>query len=116
MTCQKQELSKAEEQPTQENNIALKAATAKHKQTIIQETKKSWHEKTENLNLDKDGSKLWRLTKVLNDEPNRSAPITLKNDQELLTGKKAADYLMNQYADTSNLEIPPWKVKRSKRS
>ena len=105
---------KVEEEPTQSNNIALKAATAKHRQTLIQETRKSWHEKTENLNLDKDGSKLWKLAKILNDETNRSSPITLQKDQQLLSGKKAADHLMDQYAETSTLQIPPGREKEVK--
>ena len=108
--------NKVEEEPTEENNIALKAATAKHKQTLIQETRKSWHVKTENLNLDKDDSKLWRLTKILSDETNRSTRITLQKNHDLLSGKKAADHLMNQYAETSNLQIPPEKNKRSQRN
>ena len=50
-----------EEDPTVENNIALKAATAKLRQIYTQEARQSWKEKAEELNLDKEGNKLWSL-------------------------------------------------------
>ena len=53
---------------TEENNITLKAAIAQHRKTFIQEARRSWQEKTEQLNLDKDGNKLRRLTQAMNDE------------------------------------------------
>ena len=35
--------------------------------------KKQWYQKTASINLEKDSSKLWNLTKVLNEEvPSRS--------------------------------------------
>ena len=105
---------KAEEEPTQENSIALKAINAKHRQTLTQEMRRSWHEKTENLNFEKDGSKLWKLAKHLNDEKSQSSPITLQEGQELLRGKKAADCFINQYAETSNLSVPAERQKEVK--
>ena len=52
----------AEEEPSVENNIVennivLKEATAKYRLAA----RKSWQEKTESLNLDKEGNKLWKL-------------------------------------------------------
>ena len=55
--------------------------------------------KTEQLNLDKDGSKLKRLTTAIDDDSRRSSHNTLQQNEELLTGKKAAD-LISQYAET----------------
>ena len=97
---------KVQEDPTVLNNIELKAAAAKHKQVFNQEARRSWHEKTEQLNLDKDGNKLWKLAQAINDENSKSSPITLVHNQELLTGKKAANHFINQYAETSHLQVP----------
>ena len=47
----------------------------------------------------KDGKKLWRLTKQLNDEGSRYSKITLIQDDTLIHGKTAA----NLFADTLNL-------------
>lgn len=102
---------KVEEDPIIENNIALKEATAKHRRTLNQEARRSWVEKTEELNLDKEGQKLWRLAKALNDEGSRSSPITLLKDGQMKTGKQAADELMQQYAENSDLEVTAVRTK-----
>ena len=47
-----------ENNPTLENNIALKAYTTKYRKAYIQAARTSWKEKTEKLNLDRDGNKL----------------------------------------------------------
>jgi ribonuclease HI len=96
-----------ENDPTVENNISLKAATAKHRKVLNEEARRSWHEKTEQLNLDKDGSKLWNLAKAMNDESSKSSPITLQHNDQLISGKQAADHFIQQYAKTSDLEVPP---------
>ena len=75
----------------------------KQKQTKKNKKKKT---KTEQLNLDKDGSKFWRLTRSMNDESSRSSPITLQQHEELLTGKKGADPLINQYVETNGIQVP----------
>ena len=98
---------RAEKQPSVENNIALKEATAKYKLTITQAARKSWQEKTQSLNLDKDGSKLWKLAKSLSDESAPQATVTIQENGNLLSGQKAADHFINIYEDISNLEVPP---------
>ena len=95
-----------EEDPTEENNIALKAASAKHRRTFVQEARRAWQEKTADLNLDKEGNKLWHLARAMNDESSRGSPITLVQDGELVTGKQAANTFARQYAETSNLHVP----------
>ena len=97
---------RVEEDPSQENNITLKAATARHRRTFIQEARRTWQEKTEQLNMDKEGNKLWNLARALNDENSRRSPITLEQDGELCTGKQAANVFAKQYAQTSDLQIP----------
>ena len=97
---------RVEEDPTVENNIALKAATAKLRQIYTQEARQSWKEKTEELNLDKEGNKLWKLARLLNDETSRSTPITLEHDGKLLGEKGAANRFMDKYAEVSKIQVP----------
>ena len=94
------------ENPSEENNISLKAASAKHQRTLIQEEHKPWHEKTEQLNLDRDGKKLWNLVAALNEEKSKSSQIVLETEGKLCAGKQAANILIKQYAETSDLQIP----------
>ena len=62
---------KVENDPTPQNNIAHKASNAKYRKTDVQAARTSWRERTEKLNLDRDGNKLWKLTKAINDEEAR---------------------------------------------
>ena len=94
-----------ENNPRLENSIALKAATDKHRKVFVYEARWCWREKTEQLNLDKNSSKLWRLTKAMNDESSTSTPIMSQQNEELLTSKKAAGLLVNQYAETSDIQV-----------
>lgn len=96
----------AENNPGIESNIALKEATVQHRKVHMEEARKSWAEKTEGLNFDKDGRKLWKLTKALNDEGSKGGQITLQPNDEPLTGKQAADHFIDEFAEISNLEVP----------
>ena len=95
-----------EQSPSEENNISLRAASAKHQKTLIQEARKTWHEKTEQLNLDRDGKKLWNLVAALNEEKPKSPQIVLEHEGKLCAGKLAANILIKQYAETSDLQVP----------
>ena len=53
----------AESEPTSENNTALKQVNAKFIRARNDARRKSWISKTADLNMEKDGKKLWRLTK-----------------------------------------------------
>lgn len=53
------------------------ALAAKYKRTLNTNTRNSWREKTERLNLDRDRNKLWKLVKTLNNEDNYRAPIQI---------------------------------------
>ena len=70
----------AELYPSIENNISLKAKSAKLRKETLAAVRTSWHEKTSNLNLEKDGTKLWSLAKTLNSESNQSAPIAIERE------------------------------------
>ena len=57
--------------------------------------------------MDKDSTKLLKFVNAVNDETNASAPIVLQHEEELLSRKKEADHFINQYAQTSYLQVRP---------
>lgn len=82
----------------------------------MQARRKSWWEKTAFLNLEKDGTKLWRLTKQLNDEGgSERGTITLEENDSLLTGKQAAGRFADNYEDVGNIHISGGKQRESRR-
>ena len=105
---------KIENNRTPRNNIAHKACTAKYCKAYIPATRTSWRKTaaattttiTEKLNLDRHGNKLWKLTKAMNDEETRSSPVVIQEDQETVTGKKAANYFIDSHEQVSNIMIP----------
>ena len=97
---------KVENNPTPQNNIANKACTAKYRKAYIQAARTSWREKTEKLNLDREGNNLWKLTKAMNDEDAKSSPVMIQRDQETVTGKSAANCFKDSYQQVSNIMIP----------
>jgi len=105
-----------EKYPTDENVAEYnKIKTAYIKEKLTQ-TRKSWHEKTATLNLERDTTKLWNLTKTLNEEtPSRSKTV-LKVNNELLTEKKAANEFAKFYRKESSLMIPQEKMKDTKKA
>lgn len=96
----------AEHSPSQENNIKLQQSKAQYLKTKLECTRKSWREKTAKMNMERDTTKLWRLTRALNDEGNREQKITLEKDGKILTGKTAANTFAEAYAQESNTTIP----------
>ena len=97
---------KVENNPTPQNNIAHKACTVKYRKAYIQAARISWRAKTEKLNFDRDGNKLWKLTKGMNDEDTKSSPVMIQRDQETETGKSAANCFIGSYEQVSNIMIP----------
>lgn len=96
----------SEDEPSVENNIKFKAATAKLKQVTSTTAKQGWHKKTEGLQLDKSGHKLWKLCKSLNNEQSSQAPVILQENDELIHGKEAARRFVEKYESTSHIDIP----------
>lgn len=96
----------AEIEPSTNNNITYKASEAKYRRAYKQAARASWTEKTEQLNLDRDGKKLWKLTKAMNDEDTRSAPITIEQNDKILSPKQAADCFIENYEETSSIDVP----------
>ena len=96
----------AETNPSQENNIKLQEKKARYLKIKLEITRKSWREKTAKLNMEKDTTKLWKLTKALNDEGTWEQKITIEEDGRTMTGRDAANHLAQSYAKESNTTIP----------
>ena len=64
-----------------------------------------WREGTAALNFEEDGRMLCRLIKQLRDEGNSKAKITLEENSKLLSGKQAADKIVEKYANESKIPI-----------
>ena len=92
--------------PTLNNNIALKASTARHRKAFNKAARTSWKQKIESLNLDKGGQKLWKLTKAMNDEDTKQIPIVIERGQEMVTGRRAANCFINTYEEVSSIQVP----------
>ena len=56
--------------------------------------------------MEKDTTKLWKLTKALNDEGSKGQKITLEQEGKNLTGKGAANAFASNYAKESDITIP----------
>ena len=77
----------------------------------LQNSQKAWAEKTESLNLERDYGKVWKLTNSLNDDHQESyKPTVLKENDQLLVGKKAANKLSEHFQENCNLKIPRQKT------
>lgn len=97
----------AEQDKSERKNIQLKKTTAKYRQAANSAIRKSWHEKTESLNYEKDGTKLWRLIKSLNgDLDGRGTKVVLEENGEVKTDKAAANRFIEQYKSVGDIEIP----------
>ena len=96
----------AEANPSDENHIKLQHMKAKYLKTKLESTRRCWREKTGKLNMERDSSKLWKLTKALNDEGNRQQKITLEDQGKLIINKQAANAFGTAFAYESNTTIP----------
>ena len=83
-----------EKKPTTENVQRHNNIKDAFNQEQIVETQKSWHEKTSQLNMEKDMSKLWNLAKTLNEDTGtRCCRTVLGEDGKHHAGKMAANIL-----------------------
>jgi hypothetical protein len=96
----------AESNPSQKANLTLQQAKAKFLRYKLETQGKSWKSKTASLNLERDGHKLWRLTKQLNlDKDQLRGPVTLEEEGEMLTGRQAANVFAHNYKDVSDIPV-----------
>ena len=103
-----------EEDPSDENITEHNRILAAHTREKLQQSRTSWHEKTASLDFVKESTKVWNLTKTLNDETPSYNKTVLKANDQLLTEKKAANEFARFYKQESNLTIPLDKVQKTK--
>jgi ribonuclease HI len=107
----------AEKRPSQEHHNKFQQTKAKFQRAKLQARRSSWKEKTESLNLERDTRKLWKLVKQLNDEGiGRNTRITLYKDRNILTGKRAANYFADAFAEDNNIKVSPEKQQEVRES
>ena len=89
-----------------EHTILYNKARTAFDEEKNKEVRKSWQEKTDSLNMERDTQKLWNRTKALNDN-QQHAPRTvlLKESTHIFTGKKAAYLLADSFREDSLLDI-----------
>ena len=93
----------AETSPSIENSIALKHASAKFNKTRNEARTKSWMKKNVDLDMEKDDTKLWRLTRQLNNDGTRQSKIKLLQGDSIVYVKQAADILACSYKEASDI-------------
>ena len=95
-----------EMEPSDANKIEHNRQLAIFKKEKLKLTRNSWKEKTSSLNFEKVTTKLWSLTKSLNeDRPFLKPQIVIKKEICPYTGKQAANELAQHYADESKIKI-----------
>ena len=97
----------AENNPGEENHIKLQRCKAEYIRKNLESKRKSWRETTENLNMEKDTTKLWRLVKALNEEGERYQTISLEQEGEVLNEKRAAGAFGEAFREVCNTPVPP---------
>ena len=110
-----QRLSEARDQleidpSPEQRRVYTKAKDMLEKEKETQQ-RKSWKEKTESLNMERDMTKLWKLTKTINEDTqaNRS-PVVLEEENQHYSGKLAANILATNFSQNSSLNIPREQV------
>ena len=94
-----------EQSPTAENVVAHSKAKAEYTRERLQATRRSWHEKTASLNMEKDMQGLWKLTKTLNDDNPARGKTVLEVNNQLSTEKRAANDFADLYRKESTTNI-----------
>lgn len=100
-----------EQLPTPENLARHNNAKEAFNQRKKTELQKSWNEKTSSLNMEKDTSKLWKLTKALNEDTRAGHSKTvIEENGTHYTGRKAANILADFYKEESEATLPNARV------
>ena len=80
-----------ESDPSDENVTDHNKTRAEFTKEKLYQTRNRWHQTTASLNRETDSSKLWSLTKSLNEEtPSLSKAVLHVNNQLLLENKEGA--------------------------
>ena len=100
-----------EQNPTDKLVTAHNKAKAEFTKAKLQSQSESWYEKIGSLNLEKDTSQLWQLTKTLNGDRIEKKQTAIENNGELLKGKKAANAMAKMYQEVSTVTLPRERTK-----
>ena len=101
-----------EDNPTDQNVIAHNKVKAEYIKAKTEHVRKSWYERTESLNLEKDTTQLWNLTKTLNEEQPSRGRTVLETNDSLVSGRKAANIFATMYQERSIVSIPSERRKK----
>ena len=112
---------KVEKDPTPENRTNYNKHTAKVRFLTRQRKKSKWRETCQNLDLNKNGHKAWKLLKNLEGSSKKENPKPiLNNGKKIVEGQKKANHFNKYLAGVSkstrrtNLDKALWKVFKKK--
>ena len=91
-----QATEKMETLPTNANVEAHSKVKAQYTRARTQATKNSWHEKTASLNMEKDTTGLWNLTRALNNDNPSKSKIVIEANNELIAENELQILLLLQ--------------------
>ena len=106
--------TKMEADPTLENVRNHNKLKEDFENMKKKEAQRSWFEKTKSLDMEKDTTKLWKLTKVLNEDTTQTHSRTVLEENDTLhTGRMAANILADAFQEYSKLEMPKHRMKEA---
>ena len=100
-----------ESSPTNANVEAHSKAKAQYTRARTQATRNSWHEKTASLNMEKDMTSLWNLTRALNNDNPSKINTVIETNNELITEKRAANVFADLYQEQSTTHVARERIK-----
>ena len=102
---------KMESSPTNANVEAHSKAKAQYKRARTQATRNSWHEKTASLNMEKDMTGPWNLTRALNNDNPSKSKIVIEANNVHITEKRAANVFAYLYQEQSTTHVARERIK-----
>ena len=102
---------KMESSPTNANVEAHSKAKAQYKRARTQATRNSWHEKTASLNMEKNMTGLWNLTRALNNDNSSKSKTAIEANNELITEKRAGNVFADLYQEQSTTHVDRERIK-----
>ena len=105
-----------EKQPSTDNIANHNKLNDTFEQKKVNQIQESWREKTSSLNLEKNTTKLWQLTNLLNDDNRQQKKTTLLVDNQCITGKKAANEFGKTYEKVSTIKQSQERIKEAPRN
>ena len=107
--------------PTPENKTEYNRLTAKVRQLTRQGKRGKWVKTCENLDLNKDGKKAWKLIQNLQGKKKKENPKPIQKDGTKISSKKKKADLFNRYLASvskssrrKNLDRALWRLTKTK--